>query len=139
MNIAKRVYELAAKVASEISTAFKLIVDKYNEGQAYIIDIEEFNILISYQYLKNLPPKAIEWRLDFQEVMEEVSLLHETKVRVDSIVMGNAFSVYYSIDEGETWVLFSAAIIINAGTSRWRVPNFGAFGRGAIKIKGVVL
>jgi len=82
------------------------------------------------------PPPPLQ--LYFSMAGDELTVTFEETFNVSSIVLGNAVSVQYSINNGGSWTTYtSGAIVLNAGTVRWRVTAFNTgFYDGNIIIKG---
>ena len=77
-----------------------------------------------------------EWEVYFSTILDEVQILHEENVSITSIVLGDAVTVQYSLDNGVTWIAYTTTLSITVSSSRWRVSDFGVYSDGTIIIKG---
>jgi hypothetical protein len=138
MTNPKRITNLDPKLATEISTDFKIVVDKYSEAQALSQQIIETNNTFSFLLLKDIPPKQEFWTLNFPYVLAEIEILHDFHVKINSYTSPDTQALQYSKDNGITWNNIFP-VDITGLFSRWRVLNFGLKTFGAVKLNAIKL
>lgn len=95
------------------------------------------NLNIKFSDFLKLFTVNIEWEIFFYEVFDEVELIHEVNMIIKDVISEKAITVQYSLDDGASWVNYTTDLSVSAGTSRWRVSNFGTYSNGTVIIKAI--